>query len=119
MDTNIISKVKDRLKSKMAGDVIWTFAGQVLVLLAAFALNKVLSVRLDVDTFGEYNLVKRSVSVISFVMLAGTGIAMPRYLAIYIGKNNLPQAKAFVRAAILFVITATVAVSLIAIIFKS
>lgn len=119
MDTNIISKVKDRLKSKMAGDVIWTFAGQVLVLLAAFALNKVLSVRLDVDTFGEYNLVKRSVSVISFVMLAGTGIAMPRYLAIYIGKNNLPQAKAFVRAAILFVITAIVAVSLIAIIFKS
>lgn len=103
----------------MAGDVIWTFVGQVLVLLAAFALNKVLSVRLDVDTFGEYNLVKRSVTVISFVMLAGTGIAMPRYLAIYIGKNNLPQAKAFVRAAILFVLTVTVAVCLIATIFKS
>ncbi|MBP5502586.1 MAG: lipopolysaccharide biosynthesis protein [Bacteroidales bacterium] len=119
MVAGIIKTVKQRLRSKMAGDVIWTFAGQVLVLLAAFALNKVLSVRLDVDTFGEYNLVKRSVTVISFVMLAGTGIAMPRYLAIYIGKNNLPQAKAFVRAAILFVITATVAVSLIATIFKS
>lgn len=119
MVADIIKTVKQRLRSKMAGDVIWTFAGQVLVLLAAFALNKVLSVRLDVDTFGEYNLVKRSVTVISFVMLAGTGIAMPRYLAIYIGKNNLPQAKAFVRAAILFVITATVAVSLIATIFKS
>lgn len=119
MVADIIKTVKQRLRSKMAGDVIWTFAGQVLVLLAAFALNKVLSVRLDVDTFGEYNLVKRSVTVISFVMLAGTGIAMPRYLAIYIGKNNLPQAKAFVRAAILFVITATVAVSLIAIVFKS
>lgn len=119
MVADIIKTVKQRLRSKIAGDVIWTFAGQVLVLLAAFALNKVLSVRLDVDTFGEYNLVKRSVTVISFVMLAGTGIAMPRYLAIYIGKNNLPQAKAFVRAAILFVITATVAVSLIATIFKS
>ncbi len=119
MVADIIKTVKQRLRSKMAGDVIWTFAGQVLVLLAAFALNKVLSVRLDVDTFGEYNLVKRSVTVISFVMLAGTGIAMPRYLAIYIGKNNLPQAKAFVRASILFVITATVAVSLIATIFKS
>ncbi len=119
MVKEILLTIKNQLRSKMAGDVIWTFVGQVLVLLAAFALNKVLSVRLDVDTFGEYNLIKRSVTVVSFVMLAGTGIALPRYLAIYIGQNNLPRAKAFVRAAIWFVITATVVVCIIAIIFKS
>ena len=65
MIKKVILTVRQRLKSKMAGDVIWTFAAQVLVLLSAFVLNKILSVRLDVDTFGEYNLVKRSVTVIS------------------------------------------------------
>ena len=118
MVKSIISSVKERLRSKMAGDVMWTFAGQVLVLLASFALNKVLSERLDVDSFGEYNLIKRSVTVISFVMLAGTGIAMPRYMAIYLGEGNNLRAKAFVRAAILFVTTVMVVVGATATIFK-
>ncbi|MBP5369826.1 MAG: lipopolysaccharide biosynthesis protein [Bacteroidales bacterium] len=118
MIRNIFSTLKELLRSKMAGDVMWTFAGQVLVLLASFALNKVLSGRLDVDSFGEYNLIKRSVTVISFVMLAGTGIAMPRYLAIYLGKGDNARAKAFVRAAILFVATAMVAMCAAATIFK-
>ena len=118
MVKSIISSVKERLRSKMAGDVMWTFAGQVLVLLASFALNKVLSERLDVDSFGEYNLIKRSVTVISFVMLAGTGIAMPRYMAIYLGEGNNLRTKAFVRAAILFVTTVMVVVGAAATIFK-
>ena len=78
MIADIIKTAKQRLRSKMAGDVIWTFAAQMVVLLSAFALNKVLSSRVDVDTFGEYNIIKRSATVISFIMLAGTGIAVPR-----------------------------------------
>ena len=118
MIKNVFSTFKELLRTKMAGDVMWTFAGQVLVLLASFALNKVLSGRLDVDSFGEYNLIKRSVTVISFIMLAGAGIAMPRYLAIYLGKGDNARAKAFVRAAIWFVATVTVVVGVAATIFK-
>ncbi len=119
MIKKVISTVRQRLKSKMAGDVIWTFAAQVLVLLSAFVLNKILSVRLDVDTFGEYNLVKRSVTVISFVMLAGTGIAVPRYMALYIGKNDILRAKAFVIASILLTIIAITVVCIAAAVFNT
>ena len=119
MIKKVILTVRQRLKSKMAGDVIWTFAAQVLVLLSAFVLNKILSVRLDVDTFGEYNLVKRSVTVISFVMLAGTGIAVPRYMALYIGKNHILRAKAFVIASILLTIIAITVVCIAAAVFNT
>ena len=119
MIRNVISTVRQRLKSKIAGDVIWTFAAQVLVLLSAFVLNKILSIRLDVDTFGEYNLVKRSVTVISFVMLAGTGIAVPRYMALYIGKNETLRAKAFVIASILLTIISITVVCIVAAVFNT
>ena len=102
----------------MAGDVSWTFAAQMVVLLSAFALNKVLSSRVDVDTFGEYNIIKRSATVISFIMLAGTGIAVPRYMALYIGDGKPRRAKSFVLAAILLMLTAIVVVSVAALILK-
>ncbi|MBO7142335.1 MAG: lipopolysaccharide biosynthesis protein [Bacteroidales bacterium] len=118
MIADIIKTAKQRLRSKMAGDVIWTFAAQMVVLLSAFALNKVLSSRVDVDTFGEYNIIKRSATVISFIMLAGTGIAVPRYMALYIGDGKPRRAKSFVIAAILLMLTAIVVVSVAALILK-
>ena len=71
------------LKSKMSKDVIWTFTIQMAIMLCAFAITKILSNRLSVDDFGQYNLIKRSVQVLSFVMLAGVGIALPRYIPLY------------------------------------
>ena len=58
------------LKSKMSKDVIWTFTIQMTIMICAFVVTKILSNRLSVDDFGQYNLIKRSVQVLSFVMLA-------------------------------------------------
>lgn len=78
------------LKSKMSKDVIWTFTIQMAIMLCAFAVTKILSNRLSVDDFGQYNLIKRSIQVLSFVMLAGVGIALPRYIPLY-KKGNEPK----------------------------
>lgn len=67
----------------MSKDVIWTFIIQITVMICAFVVTKILSNRLSIEDFGQYNLIKRSVQVLSFVMLAGVGIALPRYIPIY------------------------------------
>ncbi|MCQ2975760.1 MAG: oligosaccharide flippase family protein [Bacteroidales bacterium] len=114
-----IETIKQKLSSKMASDVIWTFVVQMIIMLCSFAVNKILSIKLDIDTFGEYNVIKRSISVISFVLLAGTGIAIPRFLAIYLAKKDYKQAKTFIISSICFVATITILVLLIAFIFKT
>ena len=72
----------------MGQDVVWTFALQIGVMVCAFVITKLLASRLSIDDFGQYNVIKRSVQVLSFVMLAGTGIALPRYIPLY--RNSTP-----------------------------
>ena len=67
----------------MGKDVMWTFTLQITIMLCTFAVNKILASRLSIDDFGQYNVIKRSVQVLSFVMLAGVGIALPRYIPLY------------------------------------
>lgn len=62
-------------------DLILTFGGQVIVMLLAFILNKIVSNQYSVEVFGTYNLIKRFISVISFVILAAQGIAIPKFVA--------------------------------------
>ena len=72
----------------MGQDVVWTFALQIGVMVCAFVITKLLASRLSIDDFGQYNVIKRSVQVLSFVMLAGVGIALPRYIPLY--RNAAP-----------------------------
>jgi len=67
---------------------LWTLITQMLVMLSAFGITKTACNILTVDEFGLYNVVRRSVSVLSFVMLSGMGITLPRYLAIYQGAHQ-------------------------------
>lgn len=96
--------VKNKLSSKMATDVLITFTVQIVIMLCMFATNKILSNKLNVEDFGLYNVARKSIAVISLVMQAGTGIALPRYLALYLGNNNSLRAKAFLSSAILYVL---------------
>ena len=74
--------------SSFRKDVLWTLITQMLVMLSAFGITKTACNILTVDEFGLYNVVRRSVSVLSFVMLSGMGITLPRYLAIYQGAHQ-------------------------------
>lgn len=74
--------------SSFRKDVLLTLMTQVIVMLLAFGITKITSNILSVDEFGQYNVVRRSVSVISFVMLGGMGITLPRYLAMFQGARQ-------------------------------
>ena len=84
----MLKVIKEKLNSGMGKDIVWTFSLQILIMLCSFAINKLLANRLSIDDFGQYNVIKRSVQVLSFVMLAGVGIALPRYIPLY--RNSTP-----------------------------
>lgn len=79
----MIKKVKAIWETKFGKDLAITIAGQIVVLLVAFGLNKLLSIRLGTVGYGEYSIARRTASVIAYVMLFGLGIAVPRYLAVF------------------------------------
>ena len=80
--------IKEKLNSGMGKDVVWTFSLQITIMICSFVITKLLASRLSIDDFGQYNVIKRSVQVLSFVMLAGVGIALPRYIPLY--RNGTP-----------------------------
>ena len=108
----MIESIKEKLHSPMGRDIIWTFIVQIIVMLCGFIITKILSNRLSIDDFGLYNVIKRSASVLSFVMLAGTGIALPRYMAIYKSLHSPFSSISFNQAALLIVITIAVTLSI-------
>ncbi len=101
------------LKSKMSKDVIWTFTIQMAIMLCAFAVTKILSNRLSVDDFGQYNLIKRSIQVLSFVMLAGVGIALPRYIPLYKKGNEPKSIVPLLIATLIYIIGITLLICII------
>ena len=107
------------LKSKMSKDVIWTFTIQMTIMVCAFAVTKILSNRLSIDDFGQYNLIKRSVQVLSFVMLAGVGIALPRYIPLYQKSAQPKPISPLLAASIIYIIGVSLLVCIICTIFRS
>ena len=104
-------QIKKKLHSPMGRDVIWTFSVQMLVMLCGFIITKILSNRLSIDDFGLYNMIKRSAGVLSFVILAGTGIAIPRYLPIFRNQKEPFSCISFSQATLLMVLAIAVIVS--------
>ena len=115
----MLKVIKKHFNSDMRRDVVWTFTLQMLIMLCSFAINKLLANRLSIDDFGQYNVIKRSVQVLSFVMLAGVGIALPRYIPIY--RNSTPPRKIapLLCASYIYIIGVSLVVFLICMIFST
>lgn len=105
-------------KSSLRKDVLWTVLTQVTILLCAFAITKIVSSSFSVDGFGLYNIVRRSASVLSFTMLAGTGIALPRYISLYESKGNYSKVLNIINATLVFMVTITIIVVILGWLFK-
>lgn len=104
--------------SRLAKDVFLTFLSQVVIMLSAFLINKELSVKLGVIGYGEYSIVKKSSSVLSFIMLSGMGIAIPRYLSAYIAKKEYLRAFSTILMALKLCAIVVIIVILLAFFFK-
>ena len=115
----MLKVIKEKLNSGMGRDVVWTFAIQLLIMLCSFAINKLLASRLSIDDFGQYNVIKRSVQVLSFVMLAGVGIALPRYIPLYQNSTSPRRIAPLMSAAFIYIIGITLAVFLVCMLFST
>ena len=103
----------------MGRDVVWTFSIQILIMLCSFAINKLLASRLSIDDFGQYNVIKRSLQVLSFVMLAGVGVALPRYIPLYRNGNPPRKIAPLLCAAFIYIIGVSFGVVFACILFSS
>ena len=114
----MLQLIKKKINSGMGQDVIWTFALQITVMLCSFAINKLLATRLSIDDFGQYNVIKRSVQVLSFVMLAGVGIALPRYIPLY--RNSQPPQRILplLQASLIYIVGISFTVFLVCMLFS-
>ena len=103
----------------MGQDVVWTFALQIGVMVCAFAITKLLASRLSIDDFGQYNVIKRSVQVLSFVMLAGVGIALPRYIPLY--RNSTPprRIEPLLVASLVYILGVSLVVLVVCLLFST
>ena len=115
----MLKVIKEKFSSGMGRDVVWTFSIQILIMLCSFAINKLLANRLSIDDFGQYNVIKRSVQVLSFVMLAGVGIALPRYIPLY--RNSTPPRRIapLLTASMIYIIGVSLVVFLVCILFST
>ena len=115
----MLKVIKEKFNSGMGRDVVWTFSIQILIMLCSFAINKLLANRLSIDDFGQYNVIKRSVQVLSFVMLAGVGIALPRYIPLY--RNSTPPRRIapLLTASLIYITGVSLVVFLVCILFSA
>ena len=115
----MLKMIKQKLNSGMGKDVIWTFSLQITIMLCSFAITKLLASRLSIDDFGQYNVIKRSVQVLSFVMLAGVGIALPRYIPLY--RNGTPPRRIapLLGASLIYIIGVSLVVFLGCMVFST
>ena len=115
----MLKVIKEKFNSGMGRDVVWTFSIQILIMLCSFAINKLLANRLSIDDFGQYNVIKRSVQVLSFVMLAGVGIALPRYIPLYHNSTPPRRITPLLIASMIYIIGVSLVVFLVCILFST
>lgn len=115
----IIKIVKEKLGSSLGKDIGLTFAAQIVIMGLALVVNKLLSNMLGVEGYGQYSIIKKSTSVLSFVMLSGMGIALPRYLSTSIAQKDIKKSKSTVLSSGLIVLIVSLIVITICIWMKN
>lgn len=115
----MLNRIKEKLNSGMGKDVVWTFSLQIAIMLCSFCINKILASRLSIDDFGQYNVIKRSVQVLSLVMLAGVGIALPRYIPRYRNGNPPQRIAPLLSAALIYILGVSLVVFIVCIFFST
>lgn len=112
------SRISGILKSEFNKDLLITITGQIVVLIVAFALNKIVSYYLGTESYGIYTISKRSAGLISYLILFGIGIAIPKYLAISIEKNDEIDESRYILSALIMMFSISLVLLGFVLIFK-
>lgn len=119
MSNFIIRIVKEKLGSNLGKDIGLTLAAQIVIMALALIINKLLSNMLGVEGYGQYSIIKKSTSVLSFVMLSGMGITLPRYLSTSIAQKDIKKSKSTILSSGLVVLIVSLIVIAICIWMKN
>lgn len=95
---------RQAFRSHLGRDVLLTLLSQVVVMLVAFAINKLVSVGLGVEGYAAFSVAKKSATVVGYGVLGGMAIALPRYLAIYMAARRGYLSRLVFPAALLLVL---------------
>lgn len=103
----------------LRGNIIATAVGQLVVIIAAFLINKILSVQLSVEDYTYYGIANKFASVIAFVVLFGLGITLPRYIARFRAQKLLAHEKGFLLASLSIIGVVSVLIAVVVMLFNS
>lgn len=104
--------LKKLLKSQFLKDIYITVFGQIVIMLIAFGINKILSINLSVGNYAVYNIMKRTSSVMAYVMLGAMGIAVPRYLPTMKAKGDEKNFSRYFLSSFLIILGMSLVVSI-------
>jgi O-antigen/teichoic acid export membrane protein len=70
---------------RIAGALFVTLLGQALLLCGLFLLTRISATIFAPVGFGEYQVMRRTIAVLTFPLMCGLGVSLPRYIARNIG----------------------------------
>ena len=115
----MLKKLRELSNNEFVKDLIITSLGQVIILIVVFGLNKLLSIKLTVSQYGEYNIARRTSGLITYVMACGMGIAIPKYIAMYREKKDEENESKYLISSIIIISIISMFIFLIFMIFKN
>lgn len=92
-----IASIRSFLHTGLSGAYLLTLLTEIGVLLSTLLTLRLAASFYGVNGFGEYAVAKRAFSLLTFPLLVGLGISLPRYIAL-----NATREKKYERQAFLF-----------------
>ena len=115
MIENIFHRSK---KNNFVYDIGITTIAQILIMFCSFAINKIVCVNLSVADYAIYNIIRRTASVITYIMLLAMGIAVPKYLSAAKEEYNKEKFSLYLFVSIEIVFVMSALTSVVIIIYK-
>lgn len=85
----------------MKKDFILTFLTQIIVLVSGLAVFKLAMTQFGDIGFSEFSIIKRNLAYVYTIILLGLGIAVPRYIAIELGKKTKNENSIFIASLLI------------------
>lgn len=85
--------------NKFSADVMYTFAGQIVVIAVLFGMNKYLSIEFQPELYTIYNIAYKAAGPLAMGIVFCLGIAVPRYIALYMAKGEKERSADLVQTA--------------------
>jgi len=96
--------------NKFSVDVMYTFAGQIVVMAVLFGMNKYLSMEFQPELYTLYNIAYKTAGLLAMAIVFCLGIAVPRYIALYMAKGEKERSADLVQTAFFLMLSLILAV---------